>query len=103
MRRNELDYLLSALLDYSKEVSDIVFTVDRPPQVEVSGQLVAAPIELPLPRLTPYQTETIALNLIGGSQRLTEDLIKTGSCDSSYTLGDKARFRINIFSQRGHY
>jgi twitching motility protein PilT len=103
MRRNELDYLLSALLDYSKEVSDIIFTVDRPPQVEVSGQLVVPPIELPVARLTPFQTETIALNLIGGSTRLTEDLLNTGSCDSSYTLGDKARFRINIFSQRGHY
>jgi twitching motility protein PilT len=43
----------------------------------------------------------IALNLISGSHRLTEDLLRTGSCDASYSLGDRARFRVNIFSQRG--
>jgi twitching motility protein PilT len=45
----------------------------------------------------------IALNLIGGSRRLTEELQKTGSCDLSYALEDKARFRVNVFSQRGYY
>jgi twitching motility protein PilT len=54
-------------------------------------------------KLTPSQTETIALNIIGRNRRLTEDLIKTGSCDCSYALGQKARFRVNIFTQRGHY
>jgi twitching motility protein PilT len=43
----------------------------------------------------------IALNLLAGSKRLTEDLLRTGSCDASYSLGDRARFRVNIFSQRG--
>ena len=37
------------------------------------------------------------------NRRLTEDLIKTGSCDCSYSLGQKARFRVNIFKQRGTY
>ncbi len=31
------------------------------------------------------------------------DLLRRGSCDTAYTLTDKARFRINIFSQRGNY
>jgi len=61
------------------------------------------PINPPVDKLTPFQTEQIALNLVGGSRRLTEDLIRTGSCDSSYSLGQKARFRVNIFSQRGNY
>lgn len=103
MRRNEIDYLLATLLDFNKDVSDIIFTVDRPPQVEVSGQLVPVPTQPPLPILSPFQTETIALNLIAGSQRLLDDLLRSGACDSSYSLGEKARFRINIFSQRGHY
>src|SRR5687768_10529482 len=103
MRRNELDYLLSTLLDFNKDVSDIIFTVDRPPQVEAAGQLLPVPVTPPIDRLTPFQTEMIALNIIAGSPRLTEDLMKMGSCDSSYTLGDRARFRINIFSQRGAY
>lgn len=103
MRRNELDYILSTLLDHHKDVSDILFVVDKPPQVEVSGQLVTVQTNPPIERLTPFQTETVALNLLGGSPRLTEDLLRTGSCDSSYSLADRARFRINIFSQRGSY
>jgi len=57
----------------------------------------------PLPRLTPYQTEAIALALIGADRRLTETLVRTGSCDLPYALGTTARFRVNIFQQRGHY
>jgi twitching motility protein PilT len=103
MRRNELDYVLNTLLDFNKEVSDIVFTVDKPLQVEVSSQLLPVPIQPPVERLTPFQTEMIALNLLGNSQRLTEELMRAGSCDCSYTLGDRARFRVNIFTQRGHF
>ncbi|MDA1273805.1 MAG: PilT/PilU family type 4a pilus ATPase [Verrucomicrobia bacterium] len=103
MRRNELDYVLGTMLDSSKDVSDLNITVDKPLQVESSGQLVPVAIEPSVDQLTPFQTEMIALNLVGGSRRLTEDLLKTGSCDSSYSVGGKARFRVNIFSQRGNY
>ena len=101
MRRNELDYLLSTMLDFHKDVSDLIFTVDKPLQVEAAGQLTSVPVQPAIDRLTPYHTELIALNLISGSHRLTEDLLRTGSCDASYSLGDRARFRVNIFSQRG--
>jgi twitching motility protein PilT len=77
--------------------------VDKPLQVEAAGQLTPVPINPPLDRLTPFHTEMIALNLISGSQRLTDDLLRTGSCDASYSLGDRARFRVNIFAQRGCY
>src|SRR5262245_44455591 len=103
MRRNELDYILSTMLDFNKDVSDLLFTVDKPLQVETAGQLVTVPISPPIDRLTPFHTEMIALNLIAGSQRLTEDLLRSGSCDASYSLGDRARFRVNIFAQRGCY
>src|ERR1043166_4892010 len=116
MRRNELDYILNTmldggdtmldaqtLLDKRKDVSDLNFTVAKPLQVEHSGQLVQVLINPPIDLLSPFQTEMIALNLIGGNNRLTEDLLRSGSCDSSYTLQDVARFRVNIFSQRGNY
>jgi twitching motility protein PilT len=103
MRRNELDYVLNVLLDYHKDVSDIIFTVDKPLQVEVGGELMAVPVDPAIDRLSPFQTEMVAMNIIAGSPRLTDDLIRTGSCDSSYTLADRARFRINIFCQRGNY
>ena len=103
MRRNELDYILGTMLDTGKDVSDLNITVDKPFQVEAAGELVPVAIEPPVEKLTPYQTEMIALNLLNGSRRLTEDLLKTGSCDSSYFLTGRARFRVNLFSQRGNY
>jgi twitching motility protein PilT len=98
-----LDYILGTMLDSQKIVSDLNLTVDKPLQVESVGELVPVTVEPPVERLTPFQTETIALNMLNRNRRLTEDLIKTGSCDSSYSLGQKARFRVNIFTQRGHY
>src|SRR5438093_655093 len=103
MRRNELDYILGTLLEFHKDVSDIVLTVDKPLQVEAAGQLTAVQVQPPIDKLTPFQTEMMALNIIAGNTRLTEDLLRAGSCDSSYTLADRARFRINIFAQRGNY
>jgi len=103
MRRLELDYLLECMLAMGNDVSDLNFTVDKPPQVEVNGVLTPVAIDPPITSLTPFQTELVALNLMGGNRRLTQDLLKTGSCDTSYSLVDKARFRVNIFSQRGNY
>src|ERR1700745_2398516 len=103
MTKAELDYILTIMLDSNKNVSDLNMTADKPLQVEASGELVSVAIEPPLAKLTPFQTETIAMTIINGNRRLTEDLLKTGSCDCSYALGQKARFRVNIFTQRGHY
>ena len=41
------------------------------------------------------------MNLIGNNKRLLTNLVESGSCDLSYALGDKARFRVNIFTQKG--
>src|SRR3954463_3896147 len=103
MRRPELDYVLSTMLDSQPDVSDLLFTVDKPLQVESFGELKPVALDPPIEKLTPFQIETIALNLIGDNQWHIGDLIKRGSCDTAYTLTDKARFRINIFSQRSHY
>lgn len=103
MRRPELDHILSTMLDSAPEVSDLLFTVDKPLQVESAGELMPVACDPPIEKLTPFQTELIALNLVGENQWHIRDLLRTGSCDSAYTVMDKARFRINIFSQRGNY
>jgi twitching motility protein PilT len=82
-------------------VSDLNFTANKPPQVELNGQLVPVTTNPPIERLTPFQTEAVALALIGSDRRLTETFVRTGSCDLSYALGTTARFRVNIFQQRG--
>ncbi len=103
MEKQEVDHILTKLLDSNKDVSDINLTVGKPMQVESSGHLISVDMKPYFKDLTPYQTETIALNLIDNDRRLTENLIRHGSCDLSYSLPGKARFRVNIFSQSGNY
>ncbi|MBI4632387.1 MAG: PilT/PilU family type 4a pilus ATPase [Deltaproteobacteria bacterium] len=103
MKKQEIDYILTKMLDSLGNVSDLNITVGKPFQVESSGQLTGVEIDPPFANLTPFQTEIFALNLINEDRRLTENLLKEGSCDSSYELPGKARFRVNIFSQRGNY
>jgi twitching motility protein PilT len=103
MRRPELDQILMTMLASQPEVSDVLFTVDRPPQVEAYGELKPVVIDPPIEKLTPFQIETIALNIIGDNLWQIEDLLRHGSCDASYALADKARFRVNVFAQRGNY
>src|SRR5215467_9958898 len=103
MRRPELDHILATMLDSQPEVSDLLFTSDKSLQVESFGELKPVTFQPPIEKLTPFQTEMIALNLIGENPWHIEDLLQHGSCDAAYTLADKARFRINIFSQRGNY
>jgi twitching motility protein PilT len=103
MRKQEIDYILTRMLDAFGNVSDLNATVGKPFQVESSGQLTSVDIDPPFAELTPFQTEIFALNLINRDRRLTETLLREGSCDSSYDLPGKARFRVNIFSQRGKF
>jgi twitching motility protein PilT len=103
MRRPELDQILLTTLASQPEVSDVLFTVGRPPQVEAYGELKPVLLDPPIEKLTPFQIETIAQNIIGDNLWQIEDLLRHGSCDASYALQDKARFRVNIFAQRGHY
>ncbi len=103
MRRPELDQILTTMLASQPEVSDLLFTTDRPLQVESYGELIPVALEPPIEKLTPFQIEAIALNIVGDNVWLLDDLIRHGSCDGSYSLTDKARFRVNIFSQRGNY
>jgi len=102
MKNFNLDAILEAMLKVSDRVSDLNFSVGRPPQVEVDGQLV--PVNFPgLPRLTPYQTEMIVLHMLRGDRELTRTLLNSGSADLSYSIPGKTRFRVNVFSQRGTY
>lgn len=103
MKKQEVDYILARMLDAYDNVSDLNITVGKPFQVESSGQLIGVEIDPPFNELTPFQTEIFALNLLNQDRRLTETLLNEGSCDSSYELPGKARFRVNIFSQRSNY
>ena len=103
MRQQEINYWITAMLNKHARVSDLNLTVGKSLQVESDGVLVPVDVTPEVAKLTPFQTEVFALNLINGNQRLLNDLVTKGSCDLSYSLDDKVRFRVNIFSQKGTY
>ena len=103
MKKTEIEYWITAMLESHTNVSDLNITVGKTLQVESAGRLVPVKVQPPVAELTPFQTETFALNLIGNNRRLLRDLVEKGSCDLSYSLGNKARFRVNIFTQKGYF
>src|SRR6266513_6429118 len=103
MRTPDLDRILSAMLKTYTGISDLNFSVGHPLQVEDFGELKPVYVDPPIEALTSHQTEQIALTLMQGNRRLIYDYLTGGSCDCSYSLGDEARFRVNIFRQQGHF
>src|SRR5688500_7422153 len=98
----DLPPIIERMLLVSDKISDLNFSVGQPPQVEINGKLT--PVQpLGMQKLTPYQTEIIALTLIHGNPDAAERLARTGTADLSYSLPSRASFRVNIFQQRGVY
>lgn len=88
------------MLETSDKVSDLIFSPGRPPQIELAGKLM--PVDVAgLGRLTPAHTAGIAKLIIGNHESAAESLEKTGSADLSFSAPGEARFRVNIFRQRG--
>src|SRR5258705_8669239 len=98
----DLPPIIERMLLVSDKISDLNFSVGQPPQVEINGKLT--PVQpLGMQKLTPYQTEIIAMTLLHGNADAAERLARTGTADLSYSLPSRARFRVNIFQQRGVY
>jgi twitching motility protein PilT len=92
--------LLGAMLRAADKISDLIFSPGRPPQVQVYGQLI--PVQVAgITTLTPDDTRHIAVDLIGDNKQALATLREHGSCDISYGLAGVARFRVNVFIQRG--
>lgn len=90
------------MLKTSDKVSDLIFSPGRPPQIELAGKL--QPVRFPgLEKLTPAHTASMAKVIIGNHHSATESLEKSGSADLSFSAPGEARFRVNIFKQRGTY
>jgi len=103
MSKPELDATIATMLQAAEGVSDLLFVVGRPPQIEVYGKLRPIEVNPSNPILTPVQTEQIAITLMGGNERLYHDFMHAGSCDTSYAVNNVGRFRVNIFRQNGSH
>jgi len=88
------------MLSASEGVSDLIFSPGRAPQVTIHGQLVAVTVP-GLELMTPDHTRRVASDLIGNNKQAIHTLREQGACDTSYSLPGLARFRVNVFIQRG--
>jgi twitching motility protein PilT len=94
--------ILLAMLAVSSKVSDLILSPGSFPMVELSGKLT--PVKIPgMPALTPDDTRRIAYELIADNKQATDSLQNLGSCDISYRVPGRCRFRVNIFQQRGSH
>src|SRR6185312_7756048 len=92
--------VLASMLQVSPNVSDLIFSPGRPPQVEISGNLAGVKVG-DLAMLTAADTKRIATDLMAGNTTAVEQLRVQGAADLSYSLPGISRFRVNIFMQRG--
>jgi twitching motility protein PilT len=94
--------MIMAMLDTGAGISDLIFSPGRPPQVEQHGRLTA--VDIPqVPMLQPEHTSRVARELIAGNAQALLALNEHGACDLSYAIANCARFRVNVFRQRGTY
>ncbi len=92
--------LLQHMLNVPGKPSDLFFSPGKPPQVETVGKL--SPILIKgLEKLTPAHTSAIAKLILQGKSQAAELLDKNGATDIAYSAYGLARFRVNIFKQRG--
>ena len=89
---------MNKLLDVAlqQDASDIHLTVGRPPSFRISGEIKS----LNTAPLTPEDTASLMKQVT--SERGQRELAELGSTDFAIGFFDKARFRVNVFKQRGH-
>src|SRR3954465_8471737 len=88
-----LPELLQTLLDVNG--SDLHLTTQTPPQIRVHGKLQL----LDLPPLGPAETKGLADSVLPHSQKKRFE--ETLELDFSFGIRGLARFRCNVFNQRG--
>ncbi|HSY33885.1 MAG TPA: PilT/PilU family type 4a pilus ATPase [Verrucomicrobiae bacterium] len=92
--------LITAMVKSHGQVSDLIFSPGRAPQIEMNGQLVELKYK-GLESLTAQDTMSIANDIMSKNETALRKLEQDGSADLSYGVSGVARFRVNIFRQRG--
>src|SRR5262245_15932187 len=85
--------LLKTLVDMNG--SDLHITTATPPQIRVHGHLQ----RLQMPELTPAETKNLVYSVLTDSQKKRFE--ETMELDFSFGIKGLARFRCNVFNQRG--
>ncbi len=89
-----MDRLLETVIKQGS--SDLHLSVGRPPVVRLHGHLRSLETKVLEPE------DTIALMKSIAPERNQQELQEEGSTDFGFAFGDQARFRVNVFKQRGN-
>jgi twitching motility protein PilT len=89
----ELDQLCRFAVE--SKASDLFLKAYTPPALRIHGRIVPTD----LPTLTPEDTRRLAYSIM--SERQQEAFDGYHEMDLAFTLGDLARFRVNVYQQRG--
>ncbi|MFH1451259.1 MAG: type IV pilus twitching motility protein PilT [bacterium] len=81
-------------LTIQQQSSDLHISVGHPPTLRINGKLVPL---VKIDKLTPEVSRGLALALMTEEQQ--KRFLKDKEVDFSYTFGEKARFRVNVFFQ----
>ena len=84
------------LITIQEQASDLHISVGHPPTLRISGRLVPL---VKMKTLTPEASQDFAFELMTEDQQ--QRFLKEKEIDFSYNFDGKARFRVNIFFQRG--
>jgi len=90
----QIDKLLDLVV--AKGASDLHLAVGSPPVVRLNGKLRA----LNTPPLSPEDTLSLMKSIT--SERCQQELAEVGGTDFGFSFGDKARFRVSVFKQKGN-
>lgn len=83
-------------LTVERRASDLHIVAGVPPYLRVDGELIAVPNE---PVLTPQETKSISDTILTPAQK--EVYAKGDDVDFSLAFSEKARFRVNAYTQKG--
>ncbi len=90
----QIDKLLETVV--REKVSDLHITTGQPPVVRKGGRL----LKLETKVLEPADTVSLMKSIT--PERNQQELQEQGGTDFGFAFGDKARFRVAVFKQRGH-
>lgn len=83
-------------LTLKEQASDLHISVGHPPTLRITGRLIPL---VKMKKILAADSEGLALALLTPEQH--QRLLKKKEIDFSYNFGDRARFRTNVFFQKG--
>ncbi|HPZ84532.1 MAG TPA: PilT/PilU family type 4a pilus ATPase, partial [Thermogutta sp.] len=94
MSQLQIDKLLNTVV--ARKASDLHISVGQPPALRIDGRIVRLETKVLEPE------DTVALMKSITPERCQRELQEVGGADFGFAFGDKCRFRVSVFKQKGY-